>query len=89
MNPGAGNQYFPYIKWGNNILNIHQDGYIRCLALTILMIEELQAHLLQPQVLARCQNPFPFVEDGSMPESSQNFFAPYIFREQEGPGTMD
>ena len=46
------------MKWGNNILNIHQDGYIRCLALTILMIEELQAHLLQPQVLARCQNPF-------------------------------
>ena len=57
MNPGAGNQYFPY-EMGQKYPQYPPGwNYTCCLELTVLVIQELSAHLLQPQVLTR-QNPF-------------------------------
>ena len=79
-------QGWPILSVRNAIIctiSIRMDLSRFSLALTCLMIEEIPAHLLQPRVLTRCQNPFRSAKTAQCRNQPQLLCAVHL---QEGSG---
>ena len=86
MNPGAGNQYFPY-EMGQQFPQYPPPGWVYPLP-SPYMYNDRGTPSPAPSTASSDSLPesFQLVEDSMPAGIVPNFFAPYIFRNQEGLG---